>query len=131
MTVTGCGYTELLQKSDRVFCYLFGSQMCLVHKLVYVVSVVELLFKAEAQCFNVAVAVEACYLFTKTALKNSVLKSYHNIVVFLEVFKHILVNSRDIVGIYKSGSGACLFFYQLCRFLAELIEGAERYHCYP
>ena len=44
------------------------------------------------------------------ALKNSVLKSYHNIVVFLEVFKHILVNSRDIVGIYKSGSGAGLFF---------------------
>ena len=46
----------------------------------------------------------------KTALKNSVLKSYHNIVVFLEVFKHILVNARDIVGIYKSGSCACFFF---------------------
>ena len=65
MTVTGCGYIELLQKSNRVFCYLFGSQMRLMHKLVYIVSVVELLFKAEAQCFNIAVAVEACYLSPK------------------------------------------------------------------
>ncbi len=110
MTVTGCSYIELLQKSYRVFCYLFGSQMRRMHKFVYIVSVVELLFKTEAQCFNIAVAVETCYLFTKTALKNSVLKSYHNIVVFLEAFKHILVNARDIVGTYKSGSGACLFF---------------------
>ena len=84
--------------------------MRLMHKFVYIVSVVELLFKAEAQCFNIAVAVETCYLFTKTALKNSVLKSYHNIVVFLEVFKHILVNARDIVRIDKSRSGAGLFF---------------------
>lgn len=131
MTVTGCSYIELLQKSNCVFCYLFGSQMRLTHKLVYIVSVVELLFKAEAQCFYIAVTVETCYLFAETALKNSVLKSYHNIVVFLEVFKYILVNSRDIVGIYKSGSGACLFFDKLCRFLTELIEGAKRYHCYP
>ena len=84
--------------------------MCLMHKLVYIVSVVELLFKTEAQCFNIAAAIETCYLFTETALKNSVLKSYHNIVVFLEVLKHILVNASDIVGTYKSGSGACLFF---------------------
>lgn len=65
MTVTGCGYIELLQKSYRVFCYLFGSQMRLMHKLVYIVSVVELLFKTEAQCFNIAAAVETCYLSPK------------------------------------------------------------------
>ena len=50
------------------------------------------------------------YSDTETAIKNSVLKSYHNIVVFLEVFKHILVNARDIVRIDKRGSCACLFF---------------------
>ena len=131
MTVTGCSYIELLQKSYRVFCYLFGSQMRLMHKFVYIVSVVELLFKAEAQCFNVAAAVETCYLLAETALKNSVLKSYHNIVAFLEVFKRILVNSRDIVGIYKSGSCAGLFLDKTGSFFTELLEGAECYHCYP
>ena len=41
-----------------------------MHKLVYIVSVVELLFKTEAQCFNIAAAIETCYLFTETAIKN-------------------------------------------------------------
>lgn len=50
-----------------------------------VIAVIELLFKTKAKGLYITVAVKSCYLLTKAALKNTILKSDNGLVVSLEL----------------------------------------------
>ena len=104
--------------------------MSLTHKLVYIVSVVEFLGKTETQCFYTAAAIESCDLFTEAAVKDTILESDHNIVIFLQVFERFLIDPGYKMRIDDSGCYTCLFFDRFCGLFTELIESAERYYSY-
>ena len=72
----------------------YGEVIVLEHLLI-VVAVVESLLHSEAVNLHVAGTIEAGNLLAEAALQGTVFQGYHGVVVFLQVFQHLLVKSGD------------------------------------